>query len=347
MPRTDFRTTVDDFAFRNSWTYDTTERNAIRGILTAALSAVGGPIGTIAGLTISISGQYGLCGGMAFAALDYYNLGWVVPRGSSQDNQPTRSTPAGTILRNYMWSRLIDSLNSNGGTFLDWMANLNLVPEFLGGGSPCLLRRSRVQWTRLKQHIDAGQPWPIGLIGTTSNPTSNHQVLAIGYEEPGDGSGTIYVYDSNSPGGERRITMANIASVVGNVLMASEEAASPARGPLRGFFCEAYSPRVPPVAVGLSQGLSSTPSGARNLGDTVTFNFTAANYSFSSVPPLALHVVGRALVNNENCDAGGGGAARTVMAAGANRPISHPAVLAGTAGLRDCAGIPPPVSWER
>ena len=50
---------------------------------------------------------YGMCGGMAFASLDYWLNNWVVPRGNNRHDQPQRTSPQGTALRDYLWNRLL------------------------------------------------------------------------------------------------------------------------------------------------------------------------------------------------------------------------------------------------
>jgi hypothetical protein len=126
---------------------------------------------------------------MSFAALDYFQLNWVVPQGAGSGDQPTSPGP-GAPLRAYIWQRLLDSLGGNASTFLGWMIVNHLVPSFLfGGGSGWLLSQTKKQWLILKAHIDGGEPWPVGLVGNTSDPFNNHQVLVYGYNDPGDGTG--------------------------------------------------------------------------------------------------------------------------------------------------------------
>src|SRR5206468_3132476 len=118
---------------------------------------------------------YGMCGGMAYAALDYYKAGQVLPRGTGPNDWPTRATPQGKILRDYIWQRLIDSLSMGGAasSTLAWMIIQHRVPTTwpFNGGPAWLLARSKEQWIVLKKHLDAGEPWPIVLIGTTEDPS--------------------------------------------------------------------------------------------------------------------------------------------------------------------------------
>ena len=59
-------------------------------------------------------------------------------------------------------------------------------------------------------------------------------MLALGYEEDDEDTGTIYLYDPNCPGQESTIRV----SFAGPVLDAEELCPGPQA--LRGFFCEQY-----------------------------------------------------------------------------------------------------------
>ncbi len=260
MPRTGFTPQTHGFAFANSWTLDEVETNQIRGILTAAVNTAFTALNPVLLVPLVVFGwgrslctwiadglpeTYGLCGGMAFAALDYYRSGLTLPRGSGRSDQPTRVTRKGAALRSYLWQRLLQSLTTGHAAAytLAWMGALHLMPKRwpLRGGAPWVGRNSRAHWDRLKAHINAGEPWPIGLVGATTDPFMNHQVVAYGYDDNGDGRGTAYVYDMNCPGAEQTIQL----DFRGEVLIARESCPG-ARGELVGFFCEAYSPELPP-----------------------------------------------------------------------------------------------------
>jgi hypothetical protein len=228
---------------------------------------------------------YGLCGGMAFAALDYYKLHWVVPRGETANDQPLRTeSKEAAALRDYLWARLERSLQSNAVTFLTWMAVLKLPGA---GGPSWLLDRSKEEFNKLKSHIDNGEPWPIGLVGTTGNPMDNHQILAYGYEDNGTGSGAIWVYDNLWPDEEIRVDL----DFSGSQLVASSpHEPDTKRGPLQGFFCEDYSFARPPVAVGLVAGLGMDPSTCAGIDESVELTFTVENVGYHRSPAIGLHV---------------------------------------------------------
>ena len=107
MTKANFTPETNGFAFINSWTFDQTESDLIRNTLTAAtndalilLNPIFGPglrfvrVGPVLADWIfrAVPQVYGLCGGMAFAALDYYRANLALPRGSGRNNQPTRAT---------------------------------------------------------------------------------------------------------------------------------------------------------------------------------------------------------------------------------------------------------------
>ncbi|KWE76660.1 hypothetical protein WL77_32385 [Burkholderia ubonensis] len=320
MAKTAFRPARDGFAFANSWSFDQFEKDKINELIHAAavpvmlalvpllvpavgiIDAIGAlfgiPPGTIetAAAAALLSGKldpiidsflpetYGLCGGMAYAALDYFNLNWVVNRGYA--DPPQRTSMEGTVLRDYIWSRLIDGfIAGNAQTTVEWMTLLHLIPESSGGGARELLKRSIVQWESLKNHIDAGEAWPLGLIGTTVNPSNNHQVLAYGYADNGDNTGSIWIYDDNVPDTEVVIDL----NFNGPELQAVEGASSSEdRGPLKGFFCESYTLKVPPVALGLSRGISALLAGT--TGNDSSLSYEATNFGIGPTQALQLYV---------------------------------------------------------
>lgn len=147
----------------------------------------------------------GLCGGMVFAALDYFNNQSVpVP---NQDYLPAD----GTTLRDYIYARQVHSTTDQ---------NLDQWIEY--GFNPHGQRNSEFyRWGlegrlfELKREIDAGRPVPIGLPACGGTCVGgDHQVLAIGYDigsyngDPSSPSARdvrILVYDPNFPGEMMRL----------------------------------------------------------------------------------------------------------------------------------------------
>ena len=143
----------------------------------------------------------GLCGGMVFAALDYWYAGQAPPV-----DQPA----AGEPLYQYVVKRLVESWRLPAGVarYYHWM----ILPD--GDRTVSVLGRRvtnrglawrtiTVQLPRIKDDLDAGIPVPLGVVTVASaNPAKlplNHQVLAYGYEVTG-GTVTLRVYDPNRGG---------------------------------------------------------------------------------------------------------------------------------------------------
>ncbi len=180
------------------------------------------------------SSPFGLCGGMSFAALDYYRSGLALP-SSSGTVHPTSQTTDGRALRSYIWQRTRHSLRVNTLSVLKWMLILHSHPQ----GKSILHELTTSEFNKLKTQLDTGTPWPIALIGTTWSIFKNHQVLATGYEEDRDG-GVVYTYDSNCPSATSEIRLRYTQQG-----LTLSESCPGKRGPLMGFFCEQYTPMQP------------------------------------------------------------------------------------------------------
>jgi hypothetical protein len=144
----------------------------------------------------------GLCGGMAFAARDYFEAGRPPP----PDTAPPKSGP----LFDYLVDRLLDSFDLPFGP----AQYLELMNPALPDGEPVLRwlglgphgrawRMIREEWPRIRADIDAGRTCPLGLVMVKSlDPFDlklNHQVLAYGYELDEDRV-RVRLYDPNHAG---------------------------------------------------------------------------------------------------------------------------------------------------
>jgi hypothetical protein len=220
----------------------------------------------------SIPGTFGRCGGMAFAGYDFYLLDWPV-------DERLGTTPPNTgPLGEYIFERLLDSLELNIGTFLEWVARLHILPvlseaatiallavagaslipglgaavgAFIGtrvdifnlGGKKPLLADTKKEWTKLKQVLDEQAAWPVGLIfGHSAVPWEQHQVLAVGYQDNGDGTGRLLAWDNNEPRADKAYDL----DFRGSELLSKKD------DRLKGFFVERYESRVPPRELKLS-----------------------------------------------------------------------------------------------
>jgi hypothetical protein len=146
----------------------------------------------------------GLCGGMAFAARDYFEAGRTPPE--------TTVAPGDGPLFGYIARRLIDSFDLAGfppGPTIYLRLMDPLLPDHETWASAIgLVPHSRVwimiknEWPKIRSDIDQGRLSPLGLIKVKSaNPLNlgrNHQVLAYGYDLDGTAL-TLHIYDPNYP----------------------------------------------------------------------------------------------------------------------------------------------------
>ena len=180
-----FLPSTSGFRFPNSFPRVPLRRIGIPGVVSV-------PIG---------DASNGLCGGMVFAARDYFERGSTPPL----DTQPPDDGP----LFDYLVDRLFDSFDLPLGP----ARYLELMNPLLGDGETFwsrlglaphgrVLRMARDEWPRIRTEIDDGHPCPLGLVRVTSTDPldlkENHQVLAFGYEFEG-GRLTLRLYDPNRP----------------------------------------------------------------------------------------------------------------------------------------------------
>lgn len=188
----------------------------------------------------------GLCGGMAFAARDYFE---------SDRPPPGDSTPPsdGSPLFRYLVDRLFDSFDLPVGP----ARYLELMNPSLPDGDGVLGRfgigpRGRArrmiseEWPKVRADIDGGHPSPLGLVRVKSwNPLDlklNHQVLAYGYRAD-DGRVALRVYDPNRPGDDGMSLSLQITDPRRPTPL---ESTLPGR-PVLSFFRVRYRPSDPPT----------------------------------------------------------------------------------------------------
>jgi hypothetical protein len=168
----------------------------------------------------------GLCGGMVFAALDYWYAGQL-PRA----DQPAPGTP----LYRFVVRRLIQSWHIPAGV-------AGYYRGMLSSDASLARRTVSRQWPRIRALLDDGQPAPLALVTVASaSPLllgRNHQVLAYGYVLDG-AEVTLTVYDPNSgPDDGVAIRFSTIrVEFAHNVSIG---------WPVRGFFLTRYTPATPP-----------------------------------------------------------------------------------------------------
>jgi hypothetical protein len=221
-----FLPSTSGFRFPNSFPSVPLRRIGIPGILSV-------PIG---------DASNGLCGGMAFAARDYFEG----ERPPPDDD----AAPAEGPLYDYLVERLFDSFSLPWGParYMELMnpalqdgetlwSRLGLAPHGRAW------RMARDEWPRIRKEIDAGHPSPMGLVMVRSldpfDLKHNHQVLAFGYDLT-DALLTLHLYDPNQPG--RDDVTLSFARRDGGLA----PTALPDRGPVVSFFGVTYVPATPP-----------------------------------------------------------------------------------------------------
>ena len=279
-----WRNDADGFAFQNNWTFDATERAALTGLANSLVPAVLGAIAPVfpipdpilwtsitvaahAAASYPAAGSlpgYGLCGGMAYTALDHWSTRVPIARGANSSDQPARTAVAPTAIRNSIWQRLLDSLGPGGvlQRTLEWSLLLNQVPKEFSGGAEGLRNRTLNEWDVLRSHIDSGTPWPIGLVCSNTDVWYQHQILVYGYEDTGPNQGQLFVYDNNNP-----FQYGSVGHEVITLDFRGPRLSSN-RPTLAGFFCSHYFPSTP---VGMSKSYGEFLSWA---GDPRTWMVT-------------------------------------------------------------------------
>lgn len=187
----------------------------------------------------------GLCGGMVYAALDYFHAGMTIPQ---QDYMPAEGMP----LQSYLYNRQMNSVLPNADKWAEYGFNPGGARnrEFFNWG----LQLGGGRLGELRSKIDRGEPVPLGLqscgndCGCPGGCPGSHQVLAIGYDmggyrgDLGENIETlsIFVYDPNEPG--RIMTLK--PHVAGAMYLYSEDN----RCRWRAYFTDMkYSRANPPV----------------------------------------------------------------------------------------------------
>ncbi|MFN8250955.1 MAG: hypothetical protein U0V75_03655 [Ferruginibacter sp.] len=142
----------------------------------------------------------GLCGGMVYSSLDYFNRRVTIP---SQSFRPANRT----TLQSYIYNRQLNSLVGNADKWTELILNPfgSRTAEFFNWG---LQGNNGGRIQELKESIDKGNPAPLGLfIAGDGGFRAHHQVLAIGYDMgryKGDlgeykEDFKIFIYDPNYP----------------------------------------------------------------------------------------------------------------------------------------------------
>lgn len=167
---------------------------------------------------------YGLCGGMCFAALDYYHARLPVPG-------QTRVPRPGDPLFRYLWKRQMDSFQLPTGPLriLRWMTR---------GDASVAGSTIQSEFPKLQDSMAWLQPSVLLMIYARSweDPTQNHQVVAVGYDlDEVTQKASIFLYDPNYPSKEPTLDV-DLGSPSGAFKQSTGETP-------RGFFLQRYRPK--------------------------------------------------------------------------------------------------------
>ncbi|MDN3016214.1 hypothetical protein PH210_08380 [Paenibacillus sp. BSR1-1] len=167
----------------------------------------------VLGLKIPIgNASYGLCGGMIYAAMDYFEAKMPIPSNSE--------APSSGPLFDYIVKRQIESFHLPLG-LLKYLFLMNpLLRDHETKASKLgaamhgrIWRMMKKEWPRIKKDLDNGKLSPLGLIRVKSfNPfqiRQHHQVLAYGYDL-NEKHLSINIYDPNLPNDDHVTLSLNI-----------------------------------------------------------------------------------------------------------------------------------------
>jgi hypothetical protein len=213
-----FRPSVNGFGFANRWPHVPPLRMRVGGPVPVELA-----IGDAAN---------GLCGGMAFGALDLWFAGIRAPLDTEP---PVEGSPA----FRYLVRRQLDSFELGLGPARFYL--LGAPWRSAASRSAEVLRR---ELPRIRRDLADGRPVAIGLVHAVSaNPATliqDHQVVAHAIEAgPDPGSLSLQIYDPNLPRDDSvRLTIGRDSS--------SDVAITYSGGPpVVAFFRQGYRPRDP------------------------------------------------------------------------------------------------------
>lgn len=197
---------------------------------------------------------FGLCGGMSFAAADFFLARTPVP---TQTAPPRRGTP----LFRFLQQRQLDSLGPRltlAARFSLWMS----AEDFGPGG---VAAHTLPELLDIAEALSRAEPAILGLVLTRRAPGGgalweNHQVLARAAHRPTANQLTLSIYDPNYPGIDDAVIHSRLV-IAGSipsggpiavrfpVLGAISQRVVPGRRatPVRGIFRVPYAPATPPA----------------------------------------------------------------------------------------------------
>lgn len=237
MPSTRFDPAVHGFRFPNRFPGGAVIGEINRQGRLSELTGIGVPraVRQLAGMTQEAQfwGTFGLCGGMSWAALDRFLAGGEAPAEAS-------SPQPGSELFSELVKRQVDSMRRQQmiGRCLTWQLLPAKAPWWLPWTEGIQEKTGRREWPVLRSSLDRKVPVSLTLIRVAgvSDPSDNHQVVAIGYERETNGVVMVRLYDPNHPRSDVSLRLRFDAK--GNLTGCSQSTGEP----LRGFFVWSYQP---------------------------------------------------------------------------------------------------------
>ena len=209
-----FKPSANGFAFANTWDGDLPVVtlgalwNRFRNALSAGLADALG-IGTLPEDWMPITqADTGLCGGMTYAAMDYFASGQLPPAAKKDpaDGFVSPDSPDDPLFL-FIRKRLLDSFDivGRGHRWLSYSSPIypdddEGVLQTFGVSKGKAWVTYREEWPRIRELLDDGQLAPIGLVQSAEfDIGKNHQVLAYAYEQSAQNV-KLWIYDPNVPG---------------------------------------------------------------------------------------------------------------------------------------------------
>ena len=181
-------------------------------------------------------GAWGLCGGMAWGALDNFLTDQAPPPESTG---PARQSD----LFKQLVTRQADSMQRS--RLMAKCVKYQMLPEARSRWRPWRSSLGKItetiEWPKVRRSLDEGRPVPLCLVRVNgfSNPDRHHQVLATGYRLDNDKL-TMFFYDPNHPNKHPEIT--GQLGTAGHDLRLRQTTGER----LYGFFATAYRPAQTP-----------------------------------------------------------------------------------------------------
>jgi hypothetical protein len=206
----------------------------------------------------------GRCGGMAYAALDYWFNGRLpIPADAALPHD-------GTLMADYIYKRLLDTYTVPSA--------INFITWTLAGDGENFFHKGVTRWTKegefpkLRAMVDTGKPQVLGLVKVTDlrQIGEDHQVVGYGYEDDGKGNLSAYVWDNRYPDREVRLT---------TTAKAPHWTLSEGNEMWRGWFIQGYGPKRPEF---LEEGALLQEKGA----SAIHIVFGGAKFAVPSVTEL-------------------------------------------------------------